>query len=147
MTRTNNYLHGLLVLLGLFIFTAKSSAQQSVNGARITVIRNADESLAKRPMTVYIDGVKSCFLPNSAFTTFIVNEGEHTVFADLGKTKNIKRKIAETSLSIKVSPQQEYFVLMVVTDPKKRNITFTPILQTGAAKLMKEYRQWECKKP
>lgn len=130
---------GFVALLAFLFFPNKSSSQQAITTAKITVIRSAGETLKNRPISVYINGEKKCLLTDAHYTTFSVNEGENTVFAALNKTRKIKDKIRESSLSIKAVPSQQYYVLIVITDPKRSSISITPILESGALKLIKDY--------
>jgi len=125
-------------LLGFLISSNKSFSQQAENMAQITVIRSAGEVLKHKPMTIYINGEKRGMLQEAKYITFEVKEGEYSVFSAMHNSKTVKDKMRETSLNLMAITQQRYYILMVITDPRRRMVSFTPILENGALKLMKE---------
>lgn len=135
------------VLIGLallFFYPKSSQAQQSDNAALLTVIRHADRKSKIQKPKLYINGKKKCIIPDAGYTTFRLNEGEHTVFAALNKSVHSGEKIRETSLSINAEPRQHYYVLLVIPDIKRKIVSVTPIMESGAARLMKNYNKCDC---
>ena len=132
----------------LFFFYPETSwAQQSENAALLTVIRNADRKSKIKKPKLYINGKKKCIIPDAGYTTFTLNQGEHTVFAAFNKSVKSGEEIRETSLSINAEPRQHYYVLMVIPDIKPKTVSVTPIMESGAARLMKDYSKCDCSNP
>lgn len=138
------------VMIGLALFTfypESSQAQQSENAALLTVIRHADRKSKIKKPKLYINGKKKCIIPDAGYTTFTLNEGEHTVFAALNKPVKSGEEIRETSLSINAEPRQHYYVLLLIPDIKRKIVSVTPIMESGAARLMKDYSKCDCSNP
>jgi hypothetical protein len=134
--------------LTLFFFYPDTSwAQQSDNTAFLTVIRHADRKSKIQKPKLFINGKKKCIIPDAGYTTFTLNEGEHTVFAAFNKSVKSGEEIRETSLSINAEPRQHYYVLMVIPDIKRKIVSVTPIMESGAARLMKDYSKCDCSNP
>ena len=129
------------------IFPARSQAQQADNAALLTVIRNADRKSKIQKPKLFINGKKKCIIPDAGYTTFMLDQGEHTVFAALNKSGKTTEKILETSLSINAEPRQHYYVLMVIPDTKRKIVSVTPIMESGASRLMKDYSKCDCSNP
>ena len=134
--------------LTLFFFYSETSwAQQSDNTAFLTVIRHADRKSKIQKPKLFINGKKKCIIPDAGYTTFTLNQGEHTVFAAFNKLVKSGEEIRETSLSINAEPRQHYYVLMVIPDIKRKIVSVTPIMESGAARLMKDYSKCDCSNP
>ena len=138
----------LIITLSLFmIFPSASQAQQADNAALLTVIRNADRKSKIQKPKLYINGKKKCIIPDAGYTTFTLKEGEHTVFAALNKPVKSGEEIRETSLSINAEQRQHYYVLLLIPDIKRKIVSVTPIMESGAARLMKDYSKCDCSNP
>ena len=137
----------ITALMVLIFYPKLSKGQQSDNSALLTVIRNADRKSKIQKPKLYINGKKKCIIPDAGYTTFRINPGEHTVFAALNKSIKAGEELRETSLSINVVPRQHYYVLLVITDVKRKIVSVTPIIESGAARLMKDYSRHECCNP
>ena len=138
------------VIIGLALLTfypESSQAQQSENAALLTVIRHEDRKSKIKKPKLYINGKKKCIIPDAGYTTFTLNEGEHTVFAALSKSVKSGEEIRETSLSINAEPHQHYYVLLLIPDIKRKIVSVTPIMESGASRLMKDYSKCDCSNP
>ena len=131
----------------VFFYPETSWAQQSDNTAFLTVIRHADRKSKIQKPKLFINGKKKCIIPDAGYTTFTLNQGEHTVFAAFNKLVKSGEEIRETSLSINAEPRQHYYVLMVIPDIKRKIVSITPIMESGAARLMKDYSKCDCSNP
>lgn len=134
-------------LMLFFFYPETSWAQQSDNTAFLTVIRHADRKSKIQKPKLFINGKKKCIIPDAGYTTFTLNQGEHTVFAAFNKSVKSGEEIRETSLSINAEPRQHYYVLMVIPDIKRKIVSVTPIMESGAARLMKDYSKCDCSNP
>lgn len=134
-------------LMLFFFYPETSWAQQSDNTAFLTVIRHADRKSKIQKPKLFINGKKKCIIPDAGYTTFTLNQGEHTVFAAFNKLVKSGEEIRETSLSINAEPRQHYYVLMVIPDIKRKIVSVTPIMESGAARLMKDYSKCDCSNP
>jgi hypothetical protein len=134
-------------LMLFFFYSETSWAQESDNTAFLTVIRHADRKSKIQKPKLFINGKKKCIIPDAGYTTFTLNQGEHTVFAAFNKLVKSGEEIRETSLSINAEPRQHYYVLMVITDIKRKIVSVTPIMESGAARLMKDYSKCDCSNP
>jgi hypothetical protein len=134
-------------LMLFFFYSETSWAQESDNTAFLTVIRHADRKSKIQKPKLFINGKKKCIIPDAGYTTFTLNQGEHTVFAAFNKLVKSGEEIRETSLSINAEPRQHYYVLMVIPDIKRKIVSVTPIMESGAARLMKDYSKCDCSNP
>ncbi len=137
----------ITALLLLIIYPESSMAQQSDNAALITIIRNADPKSKVQKPKLYINGKKTCIIPDAGYTTFALNQGEHTVFAVLNKSLRAGEEMREASLSINAEPRQHYYVLLVIPDLKRKIVSVTPIMESGAVRLMRDYSKCDCTNP
>ena len=148
MTTFNLAKKVVTIILVIFMTVhSPSQAQQADNATLLTVIRNADRKSKIQKPKLFINGKKKCIIPDAGYATFMLSQGEHTVFAALNKLGKTTETIGETSLSINAEPRQHYYVLLVIPDKRRKIVSVTPIMESGAAKLMKHYSKCECSSP
>jgi hypothetical protein len=137
----------IITLALIMIFPQFLHAQFEEDAALLTVIRNADRKSKVHKPKLFINGKKKCIIPDAGYTTFKISQGEHAVFAAFNTAGKSGENLREASLSINAEPGQHYYILMVIPDVKRKIVSVTPIMETGAARLMKNYRKCDCSKP
>lgn len=131
----------------LIFYPEFSQAQQSDEAALVTVIRNADRKSKMQKPKLYLNGKKKCIIPDAGYMTFAIKPGEHTVFAAFSKLGKSGEKIREASFSINAEPSQHYYMLLVIADAKRKIVSVSPIMESGAVRLMKDYSKCDCSEP
>lgn len=113
-SRTRGFARAVAAVVGLTFAVlltgcAKPPIRPAVSQTVVTIQRHSSRILARRPMEVYIDNVKSSYtVPNGEFISIPVNDGVHTIQVKIGNVESeiLNFTAAQRTVSFVVSVER-----------------------------------------